>query len=416
MRIFFKTFGCRVNQYETEALRERLLSGGASLAEDFESADLCVVNTCTVTGEADKDALALLRRIGRRNPSARVIVTGCLATRAQAEILKASPSAVVVGNSRKDDIPALLGCESASGFAGIAAFSGHSRAFLKAQDGCDMKCSYCVVPSVRPKLWSKPYPEIEREARGLIEGGFAELVLCGIRLGRYSSEDAAGREVDIVGLIERLIALPGDFRIRLSSLEIMDVNSRFLDLAASSAGRLCPSFHLPVQSGSESVLKRMRRSYTAAFYARRIESLRARLPGAGLFTDVLAGFPGESEEEFLDSVDFIGRMRFSGLHVFRFSRRSGTPAAAMQGRLPESALKERSDLLRAMDGKLRAAFAASAVGSRRQVVVEERSKSVTATTDHFLRVFLDKDPGPGLHWAEVLSSSGASARAALRCS
>jgi threonylcarbamoyladenosine tRNA methylthiotransferase MtaB len=367
-----------------------------------------------VTDQADKDALTLLRRITRRNPSARVVVTGCLAARAAAEILQAAPSALIVGNDRKDEIPALLGCESAAGFSGIGAFNGHSRAFLKVQDGCNMKCSYCVVPSVRPKQWSKPYSGVEQEARRLLEAGYRELVLCGIRLGRYRSDDPAGRAVDLIGLIKRLIDLEGDFRIRLSSLEITDISSRFLGMAAGSGGRLCPSFHLPVQSGSESVLKRMRRWYSAAYYERRIEALKRALPDAGLFTDVLVGFPGETQSEFESSKTFIERIGFSGLHVFRFSKRSGTPAALFEGQLPEAALKERADAMRALDRELRASFAASAVGSRRRVVVEERSPEVTATTDHFLRVLLDNDPGPGLHWAEVVSSCGPDARAELR--
>jgi len=414
MKVFFKTFGCRVNQYETQALRERMALDDSSVTEDFESADICVVNTCSVTEQADRDALTLLRRISRRNPSARVVVTGCLAARSAAEVLRAAPSAVVLGNDRKDEIPALLGCESAAGFPGIAAFSGHSRAFLKVQDGCDMKCSYCVVPSVRPKLWSKPYAEVEREARGLLGAGYRELVLCGIRLGRYRSQDPAGRPVDLVGLIRRLVDLDGDFRVRLSSLEITDMSGRFLDLAAGSGGRLCPSFHLPVQSGSESVLRRMGRWYTAAYYEGRIDALKRVLPDAGLFSDVLVGFPGETVSEFESSRAFIERMGFSGLHVFRFSKRSGTPAALREGQLPAAALQERAQAMRALDRKLRASFAAASVGSRRRVVVEERSAKVTATTDHFLRVFLDKDPGPGLHWAELVSSSGASAWANLR--
>src|SRR5262249_22203157 len=191
---------------------ERLLQD-SSRAEtpDFESADLCVVNTCTVTREADKDALRLLRRISRRNPSARLVVTGCLASRSPQEILEAAPAAVVVGNEGKENLPAMLGCSPAPGFAGITGFHGRTRAFVKVQDGCNMHCAYCIIPSIRPTLSSKPYQELEREVAGLVDGGIQEIVLCGVRLGRYLVRDSSGRRVDFVAMLDRLLTLPGDF-------------------------------------------------------------------------------------------------------------------------------------------------------------------------------------------------------------
>ena len=195
---------------------------------------------------------------------------------------------------------------------------------------------------MRPTLSCKPIAELEAEVKNLVAGGYAEVVLCGVRLGRYLVEDASGRRVDFVAMLERLLALPGDFRVRLSSLEITDVTERFLALMAGSGGKLCPSLHLPLQSGSEQVLKRMERWYSAAFYARRVEeALENRAcREAGLFADVMVGFPGETEAEHRESVDFVAeKIGFSGLHVFRYSKRAGTPAVRFADQVPEAALR-----------------------------------------------------------------------------
>lgn len=395
MRVFFKTFGCRVNQYETEGVREKLLKDGVNTAvKDYESADLCVVNTCTVTHEADKDALQLLRRIDKRNPAARIVVTGCLATRDPQVIRDTVPQALIVGNDEKAGIPALLGCRTAPDDAGLTSFSEHSRAFLKVQDGCNMHCTYCIIPSVRPTLDSRPLETVLKEARTLVDGGYAELVLAGVRLGRYIVHDD-GRRVDFVGLLEKLLELPGDFRIRLSSFEITDVTERFLALYDRYPEKLCPSLHLPLQSGSDKILRGMERWYSTGFYRRRIAALRARLPEAGLFTDLIVGFPGEGEAEFDETRRFVSEMNFSGLHVFRFSKRSGTPAEHFESQVSERELARRSEVMRGMDKDLRTAFSRAAVGSKRRVLVEEKGGARReAVTDHFLRVGLDRDPRP----------------------
>lgn len=393
MKAYFKTFGCRVNQAEGEDLKERLLADGVTtLTTDFAAADLCVLNTCTVTVEGDEDALRLARRISRRNPAARLVVTGCLATRSPEEVLKAAPTALVVGNKDKESIPALLGCRPVPDEAAARAFAGRTRAFLKVQDGCDMACTYCIIPSVRPDMASKPAEAVLAEARALLARGYQELVLCGIRLGRYLDETGPAR-VDFVGLLQRLCALPGDFRVRLSSFEVTDVTERFLDAAEAAGPRLCPSYHLPLQSGSEEVLRRMGRWYTARFFARRVESLRARFPEAGLFTDLMAGFPGETEEEHRESVRFVSELGFSGLHVFRFSARAGTPAARRTDRLPEAVVLRRAEEFRALDRELRARFAAAHAGRERRVLMETPTEGLT---EHFLRVAFPESPGRGL--------------------
>lgn len=403
MKLYTKTFGCRVNQYETEGIKEKLLSDGVSVAtNDYEAADLCVVNTCTVTGEADKDAFQLMRRISRRNPSARLVVTGCLATRDPEAVRAAAPAATIVSNDKKDDIPAMLGCQTAPEYAGIRGYADRSRAFVKVQDGCNMHCTYCIIPSVRPDMVTKPIETLEREIRTLVEGGYGEIVLCGVRLGRYLTEDASGRRVDFIAMLERLLAIEGDFRIRLSSFEITDITERFLDVFERSDGKLCPSFHLPLQSGSQAVLERMKRWYSTRFYARRVAALRARGIDCGLFTDLMVGFPGETDAEARESEDFVRAIGFDGLHVFRYSDRDGTPAALGAGHLPAETLRARADRMRALDAEFRAAFARKHLGARRRVLVEARGDRVEGTTEHFLRVVLDRNPQKTLCWAQLI--------------
>ncbi len=411
MKIFTFTFGCRVNQSETESLREQLIAGGHEAVEEIASADLCLVNTCTVTRMADRDALKLLRRVRRENPLAQLVVTGCYATRAPEELRREFPDARIVGNADKTDLPTLLGCPPVSGEFKVADFNGRARAFVKIQDGCNMHCTYCIIPAIRPTLSSKPFPELRQEILGLAASGYREVVLCGIRLGRYLSVDEDGRRVDFAEAVRRLCALPGDFRIRLSSLEITDLTDRLLAILVASEGRLCPSFHLPLQSASDTVLKGMERWYSSGFYARRVEALWKASPEAGLFTDIMVGFPNETEADFEASMSFLERNRFSGLHVFRFSSRPGTPAAELTP-LPDEVLIERSRRMHELDRSLRLAFARRSAGATRRVVVEDMGEAVA---DNFLRVRLEGDrPPPGsMVWAKV-GEGGATPLASTR--
>ena len=405
MKAFFKTYGCRVNQYETEALREKLTKNRfAEVSDDFAEADLCVINTCTVTEEADQDALRLIRKISRRNPLARLVVTGCLASRSPEEIQNAAPQALIVGNKDKENIPALIGCGIAPAPSSISGFWGHSRAFIKIQDGCDMGCSFCIIPSIRPQLSSRPFEEFKSEIEGLLKNRCPEIVLCGVRLGRYLSRDLEGRRVDFVGLLERLIKLPGDFRIRLSSLEITDVTDRFISLMARSEGKIAPSLHLPLQSGSDKTLKEMKRWYTTGFFRKRLDALREKVPHCAVFSDVMSGFPGENNADFEESLAFIREMKFAGLHPFRYSSRPGTEAEKRTDHLPEKTILARAQSLRSLDKELRTKLAAQAVGSVRRVVVEGRPGKPEGLCEDFLSVFLNQYPGPGFAQVRILSS------------
>jgi threonylcarbamoyladenosine tRNA methylthiotransferase MtaB len=401
VKIYVKTFGCRVNQAEGESLKASLLAGGSSESEGFEDADVCVVNTCTVTAEADREALALLRRVTRRNPAARLVVTGCLATRDAELVRTAAPAAVLVGNEAKASIPAMFGCSPAPAEAALPSVSGRSRAFLKVQDGCNMTCAYCTIPSIRPDLSSVPLPELLERARSLAAAGVPEIVLCGIRLGRYLHRAPGEPRIDLGGLVARMLEVPGNFRIRLSSLEVTDATDRLLSLMASSGGRLCPSLHLPLQSGSDSVLKRMDRWYSSEFYRRRVDAYRAAVPQGALFSDIITGFPGETDAEHEESFRFAESLAFDGLHLFRYSPRPGTAAAAWKAPDPR-AVRARSDQWRALDAGRRAAHAARSVGQVRTVAPELSGRD--GLTEDFLTVELDRPLAAGLYRVRVARS------------
>ena len=410
MKIWVKTFGCRVNQAEGESLKASLLAGGSSESAGFEDADVCVVNTCTVTAEADREALALLRRVVRRNPAARLVVTGCLATRDPELVRTAAPSAVLVGNDAKASIPAMFGCSPAPAEAALPSVSGRSRAFLKVQDGCNMSCSYCTIPSIRPDLSAVPLSELLERTRALAAAGVPEIVLCGIRLGRYLWRAPGAARVDLGGLVSKILEVPGDFRVRLSSLEVTDASDTLLSLMTSSKGRLCPSLHLPLQSGSNAVLKRMNRWYSSEFYRRRVDAYRDAVPQGALFSDIITGFPGETDSEHEESFRFAESLEFDGLHIFRYSARPGTAAAAWKAPDPR-VVRARSDQWHVLDAVRRAGHAARSVGQVRTVAPELSGRD--GLTEDFLTVSLDRPLAGGLFQVRVDRADGRRASAVV---
>ena len=378
---FIKTFGCRVNQVESQAILEQFKRSGFIPAENFETADICLLNTCTVTHQADKDVEKLIRQILRRNPSARLVLTGCYAAAHKEHILATFPTAEIVG---KYDLGRVLFNQEDVCWT-VSGHEGHSRAFVKIQDGCDNFCSYCIVPYARPVKRSKPVKEVLAEIVQLVQNGFLEIVLTGINIGNFKCPQTGA---DLAELCAQIAKLPGTFRIRFSSIELPTVTDGVIAHMHEHPARFCNYFHLPLQAGCDKILKDMNRHYTTADYAKRVADLRREVPQIGIFADVIAGYPTETEADFEATYQFIKTQKLAGLHVFSYSPRPGTPAAKLP-QLAHEEIKRRADKLRDLDKQLRANFAASLVGTEQTVFIEEKKGThIHGITSNFQQVLL----------------------------
>lgn len=371
------TLGCKVNQYETEYVREGLLSVGYRDALDGETADLCIVNTCTVTAEGDAKSRQLIRRLARDNPEGRIIVMGCYATRAPAEV-QALPGVVEVVTDKRE-LPDLL---SRLGVAelptGISRFAGRRRAFVKVQDGCILRCTYCIIPQVRPNLISRPPEHVLDEVRRLVANGYREIVLTGIHLGHYGVEWNRGRSkeawVRLSHLVRTLAELEGDFRLRLSSLEATEVTRELLQVMAQFPEKICPHLHICLQNGSDAVLRRMGRRWGTRLLRDRCDLVRQVLDRPAFTTDIIVGFPGETDEDFAQTCRFVEELGFSKIHIFPFSARRGTPAAQMPDMVPGHVRAARSRHLAELERTLRERYFSSLLGRRLKVLLESPSQ------------------------------------------
>ncbi|MFP6762629.1 MAG: tRNA (N(6)-L-threonylcarbamoyladenosine(37)-C(2))-methylthiotransferase MtaB [Planctomycetaceae bacterium] len=371
------TLGCKVNQYETQLVKETLMQNGFREAAENEAADLCIVNTCTVTGEADSKGRQLIRRLARNNPGTRTIVMGCYATR-DPEVLRDLPSVFEIVRDKRElpDVFDRLGIVDIP--SGISEFDGRRRAYVKVQDGCILNCTYCIIPSVRPGLQSRSPQEIEEEVRRLIDNGYREIVLTGIHVGHYGVETTRGKSgrtpFRLWHLFRRLDTIPGDWRMRLSSIEAVEVNDDFIH-AAADCEHLCPQFHPALQSGSESVLRRMRRRYSVQRFHEKLEQMRDVLDNPAFTTDIILGFPGETEAEFQETLDACRTAKFMKMHIFPFSPRKGTPAAAFPDQIDPKVRKERVQILADLERDLAREYYQSLVGTELEVLVERESQN-----------------------------------------
>ncbi|HEY2892871.1 MAG TPA: tRNA (N(6)-L-threonylcarbamoyladenosine(37)-C(2))-methylthiotransferase MtaB [Pirellulales bacterium] len=367
------TLGCKVNQYETQFVRQSLHTAGYRDALDGEPANLCVVNTCTVTAEGDSKSRQVIRQLARRNPGTRIIVMGCYATRAPHEIA-GLPSVVEIVTDKRE-LPDLLGRAGVAELpSGISTFGDRHRAFVKVQDGCMLRCSFCIIPTVRPHLASRPAEHIVQEVQRLVDNGYREMVLTGIHLGHYGVEWNRARPkhewLRLSHLLARLAALPGDFRIRLSSIEATEVTRELIEVMAGHPERICPHLHVSMQSGSDAVLRRMHRRWGAQRFIDRCQLVRETLDRPAFTTDVIVGFPGESEEEFQATCAACEQVGFSKIHIFPFSARRSTPAATMEGQVPPDIKADRVRRLAVLEANLRARYFESLRSSTVQVLVE----------------------------------------------
>ena len=360
----FHNLGCKVNSYETEAMQQLLEDAGYEIVPFREGADVYIINTCSVTNVADRKSRQMLHRAKKMNPSAAVVAVGCYVQAAGAELKKDEAVDLIVGNNQKKDLVQILddyfadhensgeildiGHSQEYEELHIRRIADHTRAFIKVQDGCNQFCSYCIIPYTRGRVRSRRPEDIEHEVRGIAEAGYKEIVLTGIHLSSYGVDFKDEQQENLLTLIKRLDQIPGIERLRLGSLEPRIVTREF----AKELARLrtiCPHFHLSLQSGCDATLKRMNRRYNAAEYQACCEILREEFDNPAITTDVIVGFPGETEEEFAETERFLKAIHFYEMHIFKYSRRAGTRAADMPDQVPEGTKSVRSDILLALE-------------------------------------------------------------------
>jgi len=381
--VAFKTLGCKVNRVESDEIAAELLGRGVRLAAEDEAA-VIIINTCTVTAEADAKARKAVRQALRGPSNPVVVVTGCLAA-LDAAGLRAIDSRVVVEADKArvaDLVSARLDLDDATHGPFVRMGDDfRTRAMLKIEDGCDNFCSYCIVPHARGVPWGVPLGELMTQARRLVDSGAREIVLTGINIGRY--RDGGADLADVVAAVGSV----GVERLRLSSIEPPDLTERLLSTLAANRA-VCPHLHVPLQSGSDEVLSRMRRKYSGEEYRERVDQARSAIDGLALTTDVIAGFPGESESDHLKTLEFVESVGFSKLHVFRYSVREGTPAARM-AQVEPAVRATRAAELRKLGDELRARYLAQRVGERAEVLIESiEDECAVGTTRDYLRVRL----------------------------
>ena len=382
----FHNLGCKVNSYETEAMQQLLEDAGYEIVPFREGADVYIINTCSVTNVADRKSRQMLHRAKKMNPSAAVVAVGCYVQAAGAELKKDEAVDLIVGNNQKKDLVQILddyfadhensgeildiGHSQEYEELHIRRIADHTRAFIKVQDGCNQFCSYCIIPYTRGRVRSRRPEDIEHEVRGIAEAGYKEIVLTGIHLSSYGVDFKDEQKENLLTLIKRLDQIPGIERLRLGSLEPRIVTREF----AKELARLrtiCPHFHLSHQSGCDATLKRMNRRYNAAEYQACCEILREEFDNPAITTDVIVGFPGETEEEFAETERFLKAIHFYEMHIFKYSRRAGTRAADMPDQVPEGTKSVRSDILLALEKQQSLEYRGRFLGTEEEILLEE---------------------------------------------
>ena len=416
--IAVQTLGCKVNQYDTEAMLESFERAGYAAVSMKDEADVYLVNTCTVTGTGDQKSEKLIRRIARLHPGSAIVVAGCLAQRNAEEILKMDGVRVVIGvqqrarvvelteqavsqDKRINAVLPLKGAEFEALF--VSRHEGKTRATMKIQEGCDRYCTYCIIPSVRGPVRSMPLCEARKEAQRLADAGYREIVVTGIHLASYGR----GSEDTLLDAIRAVHDTPGVARVRLGSLEPKVVTEDFARSLSEMPG-LMRQFHLSMQSGSDAVLKRMHRRYTSAEYCAACETLRFFMPDCAITTDVIAGFPGETEAEFAETLAFVEKVGFARIHAFPYSRRSGTLADRMPDQVDEGKKHIRTNQLIELGNKLEENFVKALIGSVQSVLFERAAEDGLAEgyTGQYVRVRAQAQPN-SIHDVRIVRTEGA---------
>jgi threonylcarbamoyladenosine tRNA methylthiotransferase MtaB len=372
-KVAFKTLGCRLNQYETDAIAHEFRQHGYELVDFEEEADVYVVNTCTVTNQSDHKSRYEIHRAGKHRSV--LVVTGCMATSAREQLEQRKEITYVVENDRKKSVFSLVDAhfrgeilhpndleKDVFGYP-VADRVFHTRSLVKIQDGCNNFCTFCIVPFVRGRAASRPVSQILDNVTQVIDHGSREVVITGVNIGRYQHE-----ETNFETLIEKILGLPGDFRLRISSLEPEGFGDRFFELF--SHPRLTPHLHLCLQSGSDNILLKMRRTYTIGKYMNMVNKLRSKYPGFNLTTDIMVGFPSECDEDFEETCCIAHEVGFSHIHTFKFSVRKGTRAERMTNRIPEGVKNIRSERIREIADYNKRIYRESFVGNTQEVLIE----------------------------------------------
>lgn len=402
MKAAFYTLGCKVNQYDTQMMSEKLELSGFEIVSFEDLADVYVINTCTVTQISDKKSRNIISRARRRNPNSVIVVCGCFSQVSPDEVKDIEGVDIVIGTSNRADILYYINSFLKSGNQivdvsrhdnitneNITTFSEKTRAILKIEDGCRNFCSYCLIPFARGKIVSKPLDMVVNEAVAVAKNGYKEVVLTGIHLSSYG-KDLNG--VDLADAINKVSQIDEIKRIRLGSLEPMIITSGFVEKVRSNP-KLCHSFHLSLQSGCDKTLSDMNRKYTSMQYKQAVDQLRLAFDDAAITTDVIVGFPGESDEDFNESLNFVKNIGFAKVHIFPYSKRRGTKAATMPNQLTKEVKRKRETLLSAVENQTRTEFMQKMVGNDYEILVErcENNECVGFTKNYIQTKFVGEN-------------------------
>lgn len=396
-RIALHNLGCKVNGYEMDVMQQRLIENGYEIVQFDETADIYIINTCTVTNIADQKSRQMLHRAKKRNPEAIVVATGCYVQTDEAALIKDTSIDLIVGNNRKKDIVNILEeyliAKENNNLSPddktlqnktvidinhtdeyeemqLTSTRENTRAYVKIQDGCNQFCSYCIIPYARGRARSRREEDIMTEVSGIAAQGYKEIVLTGIHISSYGI-DRGGRE--LLQLLKKLNEVKGIKRIRLGSLEAGIITEDFVS-EISKLSRICPHFHLSLQSGCDDTLQRMNRHYTTREYLEKVEMLRKYYNKPAITTDVIVGFPGETEEEFMCTEKFLEKVNFYEMHIFKYSKRQGTRAAAMEDQIPDNIKSERSNRLLQLSEKMSKSYRQSLIGEEVEVLFEDKKE------------------------------------------
>ena len=375
-KVSFKTLGCRLNQYETDALVTQFHQAGYQVVDYSKTADITVINTCTVTNQSDQKSRNTINHAARKNAGALVVVTGCMANNHKEQLESNEKITYVVDNEHKSSIVSLVDAHFNGEVVHPESFAGdvfgfetvdqslHTRTSIKVQDGCDNFCTYCIVPSVRGRAVSRPLEEVLENIRRVVDNGFKEIVITGVNIGRYDYE-----QYNLERAIEKMADLPGDFRIRISSMEPDGFGPDFHKVFEHP--KMAPHLHLCIQSGSDVILKKMRRMYTTSSFMEILDTFRKHIPDFNFTTDIIVGFPGESEEDFAETLKIAREARFSHIHTFRYSRRKGTRADGLENQVMERVKSDRSEVIRKVSEENRLLYMQQMIGEKQRVLIEK---------------------------------------------